>query len=154
MVGVHIFSTFFLHRFDRRYGLPLYPGQAGALFRHRESMDWRCPRDDHRSGTYAAQRLIHAPILRDIAEVLHAFDARGRHLDIERIINHALRLGDATAKRLGWVLEKLGVGQRRLERLAQVKIKGYRKLDPTGPPKGPLNRNWMVQENLPGTVTT
>jgi predicted transcriptional regulator of viral defense system len=90
----------------------------------------------------------------DFAEVLHAFEARGRHLDTERIIDYALRLGDATAKRLGWVLEKQGVNLRRLERLAQVPIKGYRKLDPTGPPKGPLNRYWMIQENLPGKVPT
>ena len=42
----------------------------------------------------------------DFAELLHAFKARGRHLDTERIIDYALRLGDATAKRLGWVLER------------------------------------------------
>ena len=90
----------------------------------------------------------------DFAEVLHAFDARGRHLDVERIIDYALRLGDATAKRLGWVLEKQGVAPGRLERLVRVPIKGYRKLDPTGEPKGPLNRHWMIQENLPGKVIT
>jgi predicted transcriptional regulator of viral defense system len=90
----------------------------------------------------------------DFAEVLHAFDARGGNLDAERIINYALRLGDVTAKRLGWVLEKQGVDTARLKRLAQVPIKGYRKLDPTGPPKGPVNHNWMLQENLPGKVVT
>ena len=90
----------------------------------------------------------------DFAELLHAFKARGRHLDTERIIDYALRLGDATAKRLGWVLERQGVDRRRLERLVHIPIKGYRKLDPTGLPKGPLNRNWMIQENLPGKVPT
>ena len=88
----------------------------------------------------------------DFAEVLHAFNMRGRDLDVERIIDYALRLGDATAKRLGWVLEKQGIDPRRLKRLAKVPIKGYRKLDPTGPSKGPINRNWMIQENLPGKV--
>jgi len=90
----------------------------------------------------------------DFAEVLHAFDARGRDLDAERIINYALRLGDATAKRLGWVLEKQGADPGRLKRLAQVPIKGYRKLDPTGPLKGRVNRDWMIRENLPGKVVT
>jgi predicted transcriptional regulator of viral defense system len=90
----------------------------------------------------------------DFAEVLHAFDSRGRDLDTERIIDYALRLGDAMAKRLGWVLEKQGVVPGRLKRLAQVPIKGYRKLDPTGPPKGAINRDWMIQENLPGKIAT
>ena len=88
----------------------------------------------------------------DFAEVLHAFDVRGRDLNLERIIDYALRLGDATAKRLGWILEQLGIDPRRLKRLAKIPIKGYRKLDPTGPSKGPVSRDWMIRENLPGRV--
>ena len=68
------------------------------------------------------------------------------------IIEYALRLDAATAKRLGWVLEQQGVDPSKLERLAALPIKGYRKLDPTGPRKGPCNTRWMIQENLPGKV--
>jgi predicted transcriptional regulator of viral defense system len=89
----------------------------------------------------------------DFAEVLHAFEARGAALDLDRIIRYALKLGAVTAKRLGWVLEHQGVDPSLLERLAAVPIKGYRKLDPTGPGKGPCHRRWMIQENLPGKVT-
>ena len=46
----------------------------------------------------------------DFAEILHAFQLRRPKLDIERIIGYALKLDAATAKRLGWVLERLGVG--------------------------------------------
>ena len=53
---------------------------------------------------------------------------------------------------LGWVLARRGVGLSKLERLAALPIKGYRKLDPTGPRKGPTNARWMIQVNLPGTV--
>lgn len=88
----------------------------------------------------------------DFAEVLHAFEARGTDLDLERITEYALRLDAATAKRLGWVLEHLGVDVSKLERLAALPIKGYRKLDPTGSRKGPTNARWMIQENLPGKV--
>jgi predicted transcriptional regulator of viral defense system len=88
----------------------------------------------------------------DFAEVLHAFEARGDRLDLARIIDYALRLDAATAKRLGWTLEKQGVESARLERLAKVPVSGYRTLDPTGPRKGPCNRRWMIQENLPGLV--
>jgi len=88
----------------------------------------------------------------DFAEVLHAFQVRGAQLNVERIIEYALKLDAATAKRLGWVLEHQGIDSSELERLAAVPIKGYRKLDPTGPRKGPCNRRWMIQENLPGKV--
>jgi predicted transcriptional regulator of viral defense system len=90
----------------------------------------------------------------DFAEVLHAFESRGDKLNVKRIIDYALKIDAATAKRLGWVIEKQGVDPAQLERLAQIPVKGYRILDPTGPRKGPCNRRWMIQENLPGKVTT
>jgi predicted transcriptional regulator of viral defense system len=51
-----------------------------------------------------------------------------------------------------WVLEQQGVEHSRLDRLAALPIKGYRKLDPTGPRKGPTDQHWMIHENLPGWV--
>ena len=88
----------------------------------------------------------------DFSEVLHAFEARGADVHLERITEYALKLDAATAKRLGWVLEHQGVNPSKLERLATLPIKGYRKLDPTGPRKGRCNARWMIQENLPGKV--
>ncbi len=90
----------------------------------------------------------------DFAEVLHAFEARGPSLELDRIIHYALRMGPTTAKRLGWVLEHQGFEPSKLEKLAAIPIKGYRKLDPTGPRKGPCRRRWMIQENLPGKIKT
>jgi predicted transcriptional regulator of viral defense system len=89
----------------------------------------------------------------DFAEVLNAFEVRGADLNLQRIIDYALKLDAATAKRLGWVLEHTGVEASKLERLASLPIKGYRKLDPTGPRRGPTRARWMVQENLPGLVS-
>lgn len=88
----------------------------------------------------------------DFTEVLHAFEVRGLHLDVERIVQYASKLDTATAKRLGWVLQLQGIDPARLDPLMKLPIKGYRKLDPTGPRKGPCNRHWMIQENLPGKV--
>lgn len=88
----------------------------------------------------------------DFAEVLHAFRVAMDRLSTERITEYAIRLGVTTAKRLGWVLEAQGVGKSRLKTLASLPIKGYRKLDPTGPRMGPCNSRWMIQENLPGMV--
>ncbi|MBW1802625.1 MAG: hypothetical protein JRJ85_18060 [Deltaproteobacteria bacterium] len=88
----------------------------------------------------------------DFPEVLHAFEVRGEHLDVERIVRYACKLDMATARRLGWVLQQQGIDPELLDPLLRRSIKGYRKLDPTGPRKGPFNRHWMIQENLPGKV--
>lgn len=88
----------------------------------------------------------------DFAEVLHAFEVRADKLDLDRVIGYALKLDAATAKRLGWILEKQGMDPARLEPLRGVPIKGYRVLDPTGSRQGPCDRRWMIQENLPGRV--
>ena len=88
----------------------------------------------------------------DFAEVLHAFGVRGKHLDVERIVRYACQLDTATGKRLGWILQLQGIDPARLDPLLKLSIEGYRKLDPTGPRKGPCNRHWMIQENLPGKV--
>lgn len=39
-----------------------------------------------------------------------------------------------------------------IERLASLPVKGYRRLDPSGPRRGTCDRRWMIQENLPGKV--
>ena len=71
-------------------------------------------------------------------------------LDVESIAADAPRLGAAVAKRLGWVLERLGIEGWHLDALAALPIKGYRNLDPTGPSEGSYNGRWMLRENLPG----
>ena len=88
----------------------------------------------------------------DFAEVLHAFEAAMPELDIERIGRYATQLNVTIAKRLGWVLESLGVESTEVGRLAALPIKGYRKLDPSGPNRGLCNSRWMIQENLLGMV--
>lgn len=88
----------------------------------------------------------------DFAEVLNAFAVRGQQLDVDRIVAYALKMDAATAKRLGWILERQGVPPDRLVALARVSVRGFRKLDPTGMRRGPCNRRWMIQENLLGRM--
>ena len=88
----------------------------------------------------------------DFAEVLHAFQAGMDKLDIKRITQYAVQLDTATAKRLGWVLEHHDYHGSAIDWLAALPIKGFRKLDPTGPRSGPCNSRWMIQENLPGMI--
>src|SRR5690606_21618203 len=84
----------------------------------------------------------------DFQEVLHAFKMHHDQMNVERIVQYALRLDHSVVKRLGWVLEKLGIKESRLPELLHLPIKGYRKLDPSGPLKGPYNKKWMIQENI------
>ena len=88
----------------------------------------------------------------DFAEVLHAFEVAMDRVDVKRITKYAIRLGTATAKRLGWVLAYYGCKSSEVDRLEELPAEGYRTLDPTGPRKGRCNARWMVQENLPGLV--
>ena len=90
----------------------------------------------------------------DFAEVLHAFETWSSRLRLDRIIEYAGMLGTAVAKRLAWVLEAVGTDPSQLQLLADLPIKGYRKLDASGPAAGPRNRRWMLQENLPGRMAS
>jgi predicted transcriptional regulator of viral defense system len=90
----------------------------------------------------------------DFAEVLAAFRARGDELDIARIVDYGLKLDAVTAKRLGWVLEDLGIEPFNLGALESVQLQGYGRLAPSGPDDGPYNRRWTVRENLPGKVSS
>jgi predicted transcriptional regulator of viral defense system len=86
------------------------------------------------------------------AEVIHGFGGALHRLNLDRLVEYALKLDAATAKRLGWVLENTGIERSRLTSLEEVQVTGYNRLDPTGPRRGRYNRPWMVQENLAGKV--
>jgi len=88
----------------------------------------------------------------DFSEVLGAFKTATDILKLERIVDYALRMDAATAKRLGWILESLDISAQSLEPLLAMHSKGYRKLDPTGPGSGRCNKRWRIQENLPGRI--
>lgn len=84
----------------------------------------------------------------DFQEVLHAFKMYGDRINIERIVQYALKLDQSIVKRLGWILERIGFEEALLVELLRYPIQGYRKLDPTGAMKGPYNKKWMIQENI------
>jgi predicted transcriptional regulator of viral defense system len=86
----------------------------------------------------------------DFGEVMNGFATRRDQLDLGRITDYALKLDMATAKRLGWVLEKLGISGSELSRLEDVPIKSVRRLVANGPDRGPYDRRWMLRINLPG----
>lgn len=86
------------------------------------------------------------------AEIYSAFESHMSSLDLAKIIEYSLRLDAVIAKRLGWIMEKVGVGDTILQKLEAFPIKDYRVLDSTGPRKGHCNKRWMIQENFLGRM--
>ena len=85
----------------------------------------------------------------DFQEVLHAFKMAVNKMNLKKLIDYALLLDVSVIKRLGWILESLSYNEETyINRLFSVPIKGYRKLDPTGPSKGSYNKKWMIRENI------
>ncbi len=72
-------------------------------------------------------------------------------LDIARLVTYTLRYGQgATIKRMGWILENLGVADAQTVPLRAYPVTNYYPLDPRGPADGKRNRRWHIKENLQG----
>lgn len=84
----------------------------------------------------------------DFNEVLHAFKVAKERIRIPIIVEYALKLQKAVAKRLGLILESMGIEDRYLEALLKLPVKSYCKFDPSAPLKGPYNSKWKIRENL------
>ena len=70
-------------------------------------------------------------------------------INIKKLIEYAIQFNKkALIKRLGWILENLGVAKKTLKPLLDVPISYYCRLDPSGPAKGPCHNRWMIQNNL------
>lgn len=83
----------------------------------------------------------------DFSEVLHAFKISKDNIRIQTIIEYALKLDKAVAKRLGLILDRLGIEKKHLDPLLKVPMKSYCKFDPSSPIKGPYNTKWKIREN-------
>ena len=81
-------------------------------------------------------------------EVLSAYKDKMATLDLSKLIDYALQLEVAVAKRLGWILENQGTSPSVIEPLKKTPMKGPRKLDPTSQTIGTYNSNWQLQENI------
>ncbi len=84
-----------------------------------------------------------------LAEAVSVLDEHRRTLDLEKLVRYALEIKVVvTAKRLGWALEAAGAPRAILKRLRAVPVKRVQSLDPTRPAKGPVIRDWMLQDNF------
>ena len=92
--------------------------------------------------------LTHSHLCGGIKEVLYTFEYNISKINLSRIVDYALKLETATAKRLGWILDKLGIHTETLAPLLLLPAKSYHKLNVSANTYGQYNRKWMIQENL------
>ena len=86
-------------------------------------------------------------------EVAEIFQEAIDRINLQKITDYALKLDSATVRRVGWMLQKSGVEPQYLKPLQRaLGGRGYRPLDPTGPHKGPCNKQWQLQENLTALI--
>lgn len=82
-------------------------------------------------------------------EIMGVLEEHLAELDVEKLVGYALRYGQGAAvKRLGYVLEQLGVAPSLLAPLRDAPIAGYRPLDPSGPERGHSVAAWRIRDNL------
>lgn len=82
-------------------------------------------------------------------EVMYVTEnALNQGCSVESLIEVSLKLESSQSKRLGWVLEKLGVNLNQLTPLQSRVFKGYTPLDVSNEKRGPYNKTWQIQENL------
>lgn len=84
-----------------------------------------------------------------MGEALGILESALSSIDIKKLVDYAIKYNKkSVCKRLGWALEYFGVSAKYLSELQQVSINYYCRLDPAGPPQGPCDKRWMIQDNL------
>jgi predicted transcriptional regulator of viral defense system len=80
---------------------------------------------------------------------LETLEAHLGRLDLDKLVGYALRYDvGAVVKRLGWMLEALGVPESTTGPLHAYPVRSYYSLDPTRPPGGTPVPRWRVRNNL------
>ena len=83
-----------------------------------------------------------------VGEIAKALSTIWTQLDESRLRKYAVKIGNsAVAKRLGFLMESLGLGDIEKLRRAVTLASGFSPLDPTLPRQGKFNRRWGLLVN-------
>lgn len=87
--------------------------------------------------------------VRHVLQIVEAYWS-SEHRDEARLVDYLKRVGNAAAaKRLGYLLEKIGAGEAAaIERLQRSITTGYARLDPSVAARGPFVARWNLQINV------
>jgi predicted transcriptional regulator of viral defense system len=84
-----------------------------------------------------------------LSEIEKALTASGKELDEKKLRKYAARIGNsAVSKRLGFLMETLGLGNVEALRRETDRASGFSPLDPTLPKRGKYNRRWGLLVNV------
>lgn len=82
---------------------------------------------------------------------LATFEGHGKEFDLEKLVGYAIRYDmGSVIKRLGWILDELGVEAEKIKPLAEYEVQTYYLLDPSRPRSGSSDRYWQITNNLTG----
>jgi len=80
---------------------------------------------------------------------LTTFEEYGDVLDLEMLVSYALRYDmGSVIKRLGWVLDEMGVKAETIRPLQEYEVQTYYLLDPGRPRSGSSDSRWQITNNL------
>lgn len=80
---------------------------------------------------------------------LSTFEEYGHEIDLERLVNYALRYDmGSVIKRLGWLLDQMGVEAERTDPLQEYEVYTYYPLDSTRSRSGTSDSKWQIIKNL------
>ena len=84
-----------------------------------------------------------------VEEIAKALSTAWKQLDESKLRKYAVKIGNsAVAKRLGFLMETLGLGDAEKLRRAVTLAPGFSPLDPKLPHKGKFNRRWGLLVNM------
>jgi predicted transcriptional regulator of viral defense system len=84
-----------------------------------------------------------------IVETARAIYTSKDKINFERLLNYALRFdSQAVIKRLGFLLELLGITTKIIDDLQQLKTASYTVLDTELPKTGKYNSRWSILQNV------
>lgn len=97
----------------------------------------------------ALDLVAHPRIFGSLRVGIETLEAHLDRLDLKKLVAYALRYDvGAVIKRLGWILEILGVPDTVIEPLVAYPVHSYYVLDLTGPPDGLPVARWKIRNNL------
>ena len=80
---------------------------------------------------------------------LTTFEEHGDALDLEILVSYALRYDmGSVIKRLGWILDGMGVKAEIIRPLQEYEVQNYYLLDPSRPRSGSSDSRWQITNNL------
>jgi len=81
-------------------------------------------------------------------EVLSYFHEAKEKINLEKIIQYALKLSISSMQRLGWCFEKIEFYEGAKRVMEKINAHSWVKLDTSGKRKGVYNKKWKIIENL------